>query len=266
MQERDPFMAFDWYFTDASEGDAARYHTLDDKPLETSVLMNLVSADSLVHFALWDELPKNHPVAELWLETQTDLLATIYLAYGGFFRQAFTVLRSWFEIAVHGVFFSAHYGQPSGRYEQWRRGQRNAPAKMQELAESLASRSDKVIQVDKSTILRKVDPVYSFLSRQTHAQGLDIYNLQEGRDNVPRYLPKCFNLWYEKVLEAFDALCFLYRVFFPREITSYLKKSKAEMERAHELTELLSGVMVDFGNLMTDVFAFAGAAPPSSDQ
>lgn len=258
MEERNSFMAFDWYFTDTSEKDAARYHALHDKPLETSVLMDLVRADSLVHFALWSELSKNHPVGELWLETQTDFLATIYLAYGGFFRQAFTVLRSWFEIGVHGVFFSAHHGQPSGRYEQWRRGRRNAPAKMQELAESLASRPDKLIQADKSNIFQKLDSIYSFLSRQTHAQGLDIYNLQQGRDNVPRYLPKSFDLWYQKVLETFDVLCFLYRVFFPKEIASYFKKSKMETERAHKLTKSLSGLMPEFGKLMATVFAFTG--------
>jgi hypothetical protein len=262
MKEQNPFMAFDWYFTDISKEDAARYHALNDRPLETSALINLVSADSLIHFALWTELPKNHPVAELWLETQTDLLATIYLAYGGFFRQAFTVLRSWFEIAVHGVFFSAHYGQPSGRYEQWRRGQRNAPAKMQELAEALASRSDKAIQVDKATIFQKLDPIYSFLSLQTHAQGLDVYELQGGRDNVPRYLPKSFDLWYEKVLGTFDALCFLYRVFFPKELASYFKKSKAEMKLAQELAKSLSGMLPDFRDLMSDVFVLTSTTPP----
>jgi len=266
MEQRDPFMAFDWYFTDVSGGDAARYQALEDKPLETSILMNLVGADSLVHFALWDELPKNHPVGQLWLETQPDLLATIYLAYGGFFRQALTVLRSWFEIAVHGVFFSGHYGQPSGRYEQWRRGQRNAPARMRELAESLASRPDKAIQVGRSTILHKIGPVYSFLSLQTHAQGLDTFNLQDGRDNVPRYIPRSFDLWYGKVLEAFDTLCFLYRVFFPKEIASYLEKSKGERERADELTRSLSGVLPDFANLMTDVFAWAGTARSNSTE
>ena len=86
-EEQDPFFAFEWYFTDVSEIDGARFHALGDKPLETSVLMNLRRADSLVHFALWSELPENHPVGQLWLETQTDLLSTIYLAYGGFFAK-----------------------------------------------------------------------------------------------------------------------------------------------------------------------------------
>lgn len=253
MEDKNPFSAFDWYFTDASEEDCARLHALKDRPQQAAVLMDVVSADSLTHFALWSELPRDHPVGQLWLETQTDLLATIYLAYGGFFRQALTVLRSWFEIAVHGVFFSGHYGQPEGRYEQWRLGQRNAPANMPDLAQSLASRTDRATQVDKSVILDKLDPVYKFLSHQTHAQGLDIYELQQGRDNVPRYLPKSFDLWYASVLEAFDAVSFLYRLFFPKEIAAYLKRSGAELNRMVELNNGLKDQMPEFAKLVSDV-------------
>jgi len=253
MSAQNPFMTFDWYFTDVSEGESARYHALEDKPVETTSLMHLTQADSVIHFALWSELPENHPVAELWLETQTDLLATIYLAYGGFFRQALTVLRSWFEIAIHGVFLSAHYGQPSGRYEQWRRGQRNAPANIHKLAQALASRQDMVVQTEEAEILSKIEPVYSFLCHRTHAQGLDIYDLQDGRDNVPRYLPRSFDVWYQKVLESFDAVCFLYRVFFPKQIAAYLQRSAAEKQRALKLTVSLSGLMPDFERLMKEV-------------
>ncbi len=253
MEDKDPFSSFDWYFTDASAEDGARRRALNDRPQQTLALMHVVSANSLMHFALWSELPAGHPVAELWLETQTDLLATIYLAYGGFFRQALTILRSWFEIAVHGVFFSEHYGQPNDRYEQWRRGRRNAPAKMLDLARSLASRADKAVNVEESAILDKLGPVYEFLSLQTHAQGLDIYDLQKGRDNVPRYLPESFDLWLAKVLEAFNAICFLYRLFFPKEIAAYLKGSRAELERMVELTRVLRSPIPEFGTLVDDV-------------
>ena len=166
------------HFADASAQDAARHHALAAKPQETEDLGDLVDANSMVHFALWNELPDGHPVKELWLETETDLQATIYLAYGGFFRQAFTVLRSWFEIAVHGVFFSAHYGQPTGRYEQWRNGDRQAPANMHVLAEALAARPDQIMPVDQPTMFARLDPIYRFLSQQTHGQGLDVHNLQ----------------------------------------------------------------------------------------
>lgn len=206
-----------------------------------------------MHFSLWSKLPKGHPVGELWLESNTDLLATIYLAYGGFFRQALAILRCWYEIAIHGVFFSKNYGQPTSPYEQWRKGQRNAPANMLNVARSLASRQDMVVKVGEDTIFKKLDPLYSFLSQQTHAQGLDAHDLQRGRDNVPRYLPRSFDIWYEKVLEVFDTFCFLYRVFYVNEIAAYIRESKAEKERAIELRNLLSNLIPEFGKLMDAV-------------
>jgi hypothetical protein len=200
--------------------------------------------------------PKNHPVAELWMETQTDLQASIYLAYGGFFRQALTVLRAWFEIAVHGVFFSAHYGQPTARYEQWRKGHRNASAKMKELSEALALRRDRLIPVDLATIYGKINPPYAFLSQQTHAQGLDIYGLQQGRDNVPRYLPKSYDIWFSKMLSAFDAVCFLYRIFFSERMAAYFEQSITEQNHARELARSLSGKMPEFHSLISDVYRY----------
>jgi hypothetical protein len=215
--------------------------------------MDLASADSLVHFALWSELPKNHPVGELWLETQTDLLASVYLAYGGFFRQALSILRCWFEIAVHGVYFSAYYGQKNSRYEQWRRGVRKAP-RMEHVAESLASRK-MVLKVEEAVILKKIEPIYSFLSQHTHGQGLNKHQLQKGRDNVPRFLPRSYDVWYDKVLKAFDSVSFLYRIFFPYEIASYFRGSKAELYRIRKLNKSLSTKLTDFRELMNDVFA-----------
>lgn len=255
MEEVNPFISFDWYFADYSEEDGARFRALKERAEQTVVLARLVQADSLTNFALWSELPEDHPVGELWPETQTDLLATIYLAYGGFFRQALATLRSWFEVSTHAVFFSGHYGQPTGRYEQWRKGQRNAPANMAVLADSLAAREDKNLPVDKETFRLKLCPIYEFLSRQTHAQGLDVCDLQEGRDNVPRYLPKSFDIWNSKVLEAFDSICFLYRVFFPKPVAAYLRGSGKELERMIELGDLLKGSLPGFGELVQEVLA-----------
>ena len=255
-EEQDPVSAFDWYFTDVSGEHAARFHALKDKSVKTSILMKLLRVDSVVHFALWSELPDNHPVGQLWLETQTDLRSTIYLAYGGLFRQALTVLRACFEIALHGVFFSAHFGQSHEPYERWRSSRRNAPAKMQEIARALASRSDQIIDISEAEIFDVLDPVYSFLSMQTHAQGLDVYDLLEGRDNVPRSLPKSFNLWYENGLKAFDALYFVYRIFYTKEIATYFRNSQPEMQHAQELAKSLSALMPNFGMLMKDVFAY----------
>lgn len=257
--ETDPFMAFDWDFADGYE-DSARRNALQDKPSETQTLIAVVSADSLVHYSLWEELPENHPVRQLWLETQTDLIASVYLGYGGFFRQALAVLRCWFEIAIHGVFYGGHYGQPTGRYEQWRRGGRNAPARMQSIAQSLAARPDKLLPLDEAAILGKLNPINSFLSQQVHAQGLDVHDLQEGRDNVPRYLPRSYDLWYQKVLEAFDTVCFLYRAFHARHIGSYFAKAGAEMERAAQLARSLGTAMPEFAALISEALLVARRA------
>jgi hypothetical protein len=248
----DPFMVFDWYFTDVSERDAARFQALAARKTETILIMDLIEADSLVNFALWSKLPKNHPVADLWLETQTDLLASIYLAYGGFFRQALAVDRCWFEITVHSVYYSGHYLQKNSRYNQWRAGKRNAPVNMDKIARSLAARKDLAIAVDEATILAKLKPLYSSLSQHAHAQGLDVYKYQEGRDNVPRYLSQSYDIWYKALLDTFDCIAFLIRIFFPNQIAAYLKDSKSELDRANKLENSLK--LPDFSALMNDVF------------
>ena len=124
---------------------------------------------------------------------------------------------------------------------------------MLNVARSLASRQDVVVKVNEDTIFKKLDPLYSFLSQQTHAQGLDVYDLQRGRDNVPRYLPRSFDIWYKKVLEVFDIFCFLYGIFYVNEITAYIRKSDAEIQRAFELRKLLSNTIPEFGKLMDAV-------------
>ena len=126
---------------------------------------------------------------------------------------------------------------------------------MDQIAKSLANREDLTIDVDESTILGKLKPIYSSLSQHTHAQGLDVYKYQEGRDNVPRYLPRSYEIWYKTLLEAFDDIAFLYRIFFPKEIAAYLKTSQAELDRAHALVKSLS-MLADFDDLMSDVFTF----------
>lgn len=254
MNRNDIIRSFDWHYTDISPRDSARYDALKYKPRESSTLAQLISADSLIGYALWTELPRNHPVAELWLETNTDLLATIYLAYGGFFRQALSAVRSWFEISVDGVFFSEHYGQSTQRYEQWKSSQRNSPANMKAIAQSFARRTQIGPGVDENTFIQKLAPIYSFLSEHTHGQGIEVYRLQEGRDNVPRYIEKSFDLWYKYLLKSFDAIYFLYNTFFPDKIAAYLNSSKQEMKRFRMLDKELSQQLSEFTKLAQTVY------------
>ena len=73
---------------------------------------------------------------------------------------------------------------------------------------------------------------------------------------MPRYLERSFDLWYGKLMEVFDALCFLYRTFLVRELESYLSKSEEETLRARELAESrLSQMMPDFAQLIQEATA-----------
>lgn len=244
LKNDNPIHVFDWYFSDVSERDGARYHALADRPSEARQLMSLINADSIIHFALWSNLPERHPIRDLWSESNTDLLATIYLAYGGYYRQAFTALRSWFEIVIHGMYFADHCGQQNERYEQWRRGLRNAPVNMNSITASLASRTTSCgTHITRETILSKLDSVYSFLSLHAHGRGLDKFDLQNGRDNVPRYLPKSFDLWVKNMFVTVDTAYFLYSTFYLYEIRNYLRDSRPELERAIKLSRNIGSVL-----------------------
>ncbi len=107
--------------------------------LAKRILGDVIDAGSIISFGVGSSLPSEHPVPQLWLETQTDLQSTIYLAYGGYFRQAFTILRCWLELSIYGVYFAEHYEQqPTSRYKAWRNRHREAPANMQNVARAPA--------------------------------------------------------------------------------------------------------------------------------
>ncbi len=133
MTHREYEQTFDWDWSDSYRSESARSQALKHRPKQTRTLARICEGDSLINFALWSSLPQGHPVGELWLETQTDLHAAIYLAYGGYFRQAFVVLRTWFELALAGLYFANHYKQPNSRYRQWRRQPSSAGQHVQDL-------------------------------------------------------------------------------------------------------------------------------------
>jgi hypothetical protein len=245
------FTAFDWDWSDAFARESARSRALAARPDETAVLVAVVGADSILNFGIAQHLPAGHPVSELWLETQTDLLATIYLAYGGFFRQAFTVLRSWFELSVAGVYFSDHFEHRNSRYAQWRQGERQSPARMRDIACSLAARHANTLAIPEEVFFSKLDPLYGFLSRHAHGQGLDLFDLQDGRDNVPRFLMRSWDLWFSKALETFDVICFLHRAFFVDQLAAYLGAQDGERRRARRLVKQLASHAPDFAALVS---------------
>ena len=246
MSRADPLLAFDWDWSDGFASESSRARALKKRPRQTRLLAKLCEANNLIHFALWSSLPERHPVGELWLETETDLQGSIYLAYGGYFRQALAILRLWLEMAVNGVYFAKYYRQPTSRYRQWRAGGRHAPADMRKIADSLAARPEKLFQADSNAISKRLEPIYSTLCHHVHGQGLDLYDLQDGRDNVPRFLEHGFDLWHQNLIEVFDTICYLYRLFYVKEIATYLTTSTPEIRRVLALSRSLQRYVPEF--------------------
>lgn len=255
MTLREYEQTFDWDWSDSYRSESARSQALKHRPKKTRTLARICEGDSLMNFALWSSLPQGHPVGELWLETQTDLHAAIYLAYGGYFRQAFVVLRTWFELAVAGLYFANHYKQPNSRYRQWRAGNRQAPASMSAISLSLAGRADPARSISPDQIRQRLEPVYSQLSHHVHGQGLDVYDLQNGRDNVPRFLARSFDLWWSAVTRVFATICYLYGLFYTAELATYFRNSKPELQRARSAARSLKSAVPEFSALVQAVVA-----------
>ncbi|HUA69056.1 MAG TPA: hypothetical protein VMA13_10970, partial [Candidatus Saccharimonadales bacterium] len=140
----------------------------------------------------------------------------------------------------------------------WRSGNRQAPANMREIAESLSKRPGKLFEADFEAVRQKLEPLYGTLCHHVHGQGLDQYDLQDGRDNVPRFLEKSFDLWWQNLNEVFGAICYLYRLFYVKELRAYLVGSKSEMRHALSLKHALTKHIPDFALLISEAITAAG--------
>ena len=81
------------------------------------------------------------------------------------------------------------------------------------IIEQKAIGSVKELQLKKK-IEERCRRMYDKLSTFTHSRGIDKYRLQEGRDNVPRYLERSFNLWFKLFKETSKINEDLLKVFF----------------------------------------------------
>jgi hypothetical protein len=250
--------AFDWEWSDEYPSESARDQAILNRRRHTRQLARLCEGHSLVHFALWEKLPKGHPIGELWMETSTDLGASVYLAYGGYFRQALAILRLWLELSANGLYFAQHYSQPTSRYRKWRAGERQAPTNMQAIAQSLAADSKAQTGADAIAIRQILEPLYAELCHHVHGQGLDVYDLQNGRDNVPRFLEQSFDLWWKCAFRVLDATCYLYRLFYTKELGAYLSISKSEKRRALSLAKVLQPNAPEFALLIATAIKTSG--------
>jgi len=184
--------AFDVGFSDIWTDESVRHITFEKRNEDLYLLKNVINADSIINSFLSFEI--EHPQRELWLESQTDLMSSIYLVLGGYYRQAFVCLRTWFEITLLAVYYSKYYKGTGSRYNQWKKGIRHSP-NWKHLLDSLFSRIQ-FQSVNVNIGLRsKLERFYTELSAFVHNRGMLKYDLQRGRDNVPRFVNHAFDLY-----------------------------------------------------------------------
>lgn len=211
--KRDWDFVYDFYWADNSV-ESARSETIRNKSEVFSEIDKIIEKDSELNFILFEKFGPEHPISQLWLESETDLKASIYLAFGGYYRQAIAILRNWLELTLLAIYYSNHWKE----YKLWKQKEYQAP-----IGKSLIK---KVFDNKGLELQDKCENLYSLLSGFSHTQGIDKYQLQKGRDNVPRYLDKPFDLWFTLLKKSSMMNACLLQFFFKKELkNAIIKKS-----------------------------------------
>lgn len=221
--------SFDLPFSDMLPNESVRSITVKNRFEELEQIRKIKNGDSIVNFALFMKLGQEHPSARLWLETETDLSSSIYLILGGYYRQALMCLRNWLELTLTGIYYNNYWKGETSRYNQWKSGQRQSPT-WKNLLEALFSRRE-FSAADEAVKLRKrLEILYNDLSAFVHNRGMSKYKLQNGRDNVPRYVEGAFNLYYRMVQKVFDMLVLILFISYSKELAYTKKEEFGEIE------------------------------------
>ena len=186
---------FDFYWSDES-GESVRFNTFKNKKEFFPEIEKIIDEDSELNFRLFDKFGAQHPVSQLWLESETDIKASIYLCFGGYYRQAIAILRNWLELTLLAIYFSKRPQE----YKKWKKGIEKSPTGRSLIRKVFKDDDEKIAM--KKELKEECEEIYNKLSTFTHSRGIDKYKLQEGRDNVPRYLEKSFNLWFKLFKET----------------------------------------------------------------
>ncbi len=222
------YYAFDLGFSDGYKAESVRYYTLKNELEKLKVVKSIIHADSIVNFHLFNKLGSKHPSSELWLETNTDLHASIYLVLGGYYRQGLMCLRSWFEITLDGIYYSRNFRYKGSKYEQWKKGERRSPS-WKGLLESLFSR-DEFVTADKIDLTNKMQNLHDELCAFVHNTAMDVYDLQKGRDNVPRYISSSSDLWFNLLKKTFNLITLVQFVAYSKQFKEMRMKEYKEIE------------------------------------
>lgn len=221
--------SLDWGWSDN-----ARFQTYKDDPKRTEDVVNISKGCNCLRFTLFECLADQtgdlkHPVYELYtLEAELDLGATILLSFSGYYKQAGMQIRSFLELAFLSIYYADHREQ----YEKWKLGQGRSPPFHGKGESNILSWIFAHTSLQNYPDLKvEVSKVYTELNRFVHTSAIDNLALWEGRDNVPRFLPRTFRLWCDYLKRTYELTSVsLLLVYFDR-IRGYLRRDKSGMWR-----------------------------------
>jgi len=230
------YKAFDFGFSDGYryKGENVREDTFKNRFKDLVEVRNIIEADSIVNFALVETLGNEHPSAKLWLESETDLKASIYLSLGGYYRQALGCLRNWLEITLIGIYYSEYYKGKNSRFEQFINGKRQAPIG-KNLFNSLFERKSLKKADSKIGLRSYLANLYNELSSFIHCKGTEQYKLQDGRDNVPRFLKRSFDIWFEFLKKVIRINVLILIITYCKELSSYFGDCREEFNKLENI-------------------------------
>jgi len=206
---------------------SVREQTFQNQQSALLEIANLVLLDYILTESLFHILPYGHPSSELSTESETDFKASIYLALGGYHRQAIAALRGWLEIILTGIFYNRHYNFLDSPYDRFKEGCKRSPG-WSNLLKSLFKR-DNFATADREHDLRQLlKDLYGDLSAFVHRRGFAQHDLQLRRD-IPRYDSISFDLWFSLAKRVSDATIQVLIVEYAQQLRRYFKTSSQEL-------------------------------------
>lgn len=211
-------MVFDFDWSDEL-AEAVRPTTFHSEPGRTDLLRGMNEALSVLSFSMFQTLGRDHPFAYVWYELQTDVNASVYLAYGGYYKQAFSPLRSWLQLAYAGAFFETRPNDFRG----WRDDLNDTPSVRTVCTQLWPERTPQW-----AIGARELE---ESLGRTIHNRGLGRSRFQDGRDNVPRYVAHAYGQWFNAFERCFAAYIVLIAETHSDDARAYLSGAPEETRR-----------------------------------
>jgi len=202
---------------------SVRVQTFQNQQSALFEVANLVRLDYVLTESLFHILPPGHPSSELSTESETDFKGSIYLALGGYYRQAIAALRGWLEIILTGIYYDQHYNYLDSPYDRFKQGCERSPA-WTRLLKCVFER-DNFATADREHDLKQLlEDLYDDLSAFVHRRGFGQRDLQLCRD-IPRYDSASFELWFSLAKRVSDATVQVLIVEYAQQLRRYFSTS-----------------------------------------